>query len=171
MQYENVCLEAFGYTLPDEVVTSEQIEQRLEPLYRRLRLPEGRLELMTGIRERRFWDRGVLPGEKSVESGRRAVAAAGIDPEHIGLLVHGSVCRDYLEPATACSVHHRLELPESCVIYDVSNACLGLMNGVLQVGSSSCSPFMLVFDFVITSALPNVCDGAGTVRVTILTTP
>ena len=55
MLYQNVCLESFGYTLPEEIVTSTELEQRLEPVYRRLRLPEGRLELITGIRERRFW--------------------------------------------------------------------------------------------------------------------
>jgi 3-oxoacyl-[acyl-carrier-protein] synthase-3 len=49
--------------------------------------------------------------------------------------VHGSVCRDHLEPATACAVHHGLHLPEDCVIYDVSNACLGLLNGMLQVAT------------------------------------
>ena len=41
MQYQNVCLEAVSYTLPDETVTSEEIERRLEPLYRRLRLAGG----------------------------------------------------------------------------------------------------------------------------------
>ena len=68
MQYKNVCLEAFGYVLPDEVISSSQIETWLAPLYQRLRLPEGRLELMTGIRERRFWPAGMLPSEKSVEN-------------------------------------------------------------------------------------------------------
>jgi len=135
MRYRNVCLESFGYVLPEEVVTSAELEARLAPLYRRLRLPEGRLELMTGIRERRFWPRGTLPGEKSVESGRRAIAAAELDPAEIGALVHGSVCRDYLEPATAAGVHHRLGLPADCLIYDVSNACLGLLNGIVQVAN------------------------------------
>ncbi len=135
MRYQHVCLEAFSYTLPEEVVTSEQIEQQLAPLYRRLRLPEGRLELMTGIRARRFWPPGMPPSEKSVESGARAIRAAGIDRAQIGALVHGSVCRDYLEPATAASVHHRLGLPKQCVIYDVSNACLGILNGMLQVAN------------------------------------
>lgn len=135
MQYQNVCLEAFGYTLPEEVITSEEIERRLQPLYQRLRLPEGRLELMTGIQERRFWEPGVLPSSKSVESGEKAIQAAGIDRSSIGAMIHGSVCRDYLEPATACGVHHGLELPRSCVIYDVSNACLGLMNGILQAAN------------------------------------
>lgn len=135
MQYQNVCLEAFGYTLPETVVTSAEIEQRLQPLYRRLRLPEGRLELITGIRERRWWQPGTLPSQKSIESGRRAIEAAGIDRQHIGVLIHGSVCRDYLEPATASSVHHHLGLAKTCVVYDVSNACLGLLNGMLQAAN------------------------------------
>jgi 3-oxoacyl-[acyl-carrier-protein] synthase-3 len=135
MQYENVCLEAFGYTLPEEVVTSAQIEDSLAPLYKRLRLPEGRLELMTGIRERRFWPAGMLPSEKSVESAEKAIAAAGVDKVEIGALIHASVCRDHLEPATACKVHHRLGLPSSCQIFDLSNACLGVLNGMVQVAN------------------------------------
>lgn len=135
MRYEKVCLEAIAYTLPDEIVTSAQIEESLAPLYRRLRLPEGRLELMTGIRERRFWPPGMLPSEASIASAQRALAAAGIDRRHIGALIHASVCRDHLEPATACRVHHGLELPPDCLIYDVSNACLGMLNGMLQVAN------------------------------------
>ncbi|MBI2481215.1 MAG: 3-oxoacyl-ACP synthase III, partial [Planctomycetia bacterium] len=135
MQYRNVCIESLGYTLPSEIVTSDDIERQLQPLYQRLRLPEGRLELMTGIRERRFWEPNTLPSDKSVESGKKAIANAGIDPSQIGALIHGSVCRDHLEPATACRVHHHLGLASDCVIYDVSNACLGLLNGMIQVAN------------------------------------
>ena len=135
MHFRRVCLESFGYTLPDEVVTTAALETRLPPLYQRLRLPEGRLELMTGIRERRFFPVGARPSTISIESARRAIEASGIDPRFFGALVHGSVCRDFLEPATACRVHHGLDLPNECVIYDVSNACLGLLNGMVQVAS------------------------------------
>jgi 3-oxoacyl-[acyl-carrier-protein] synthase-3 len=135
MRYQNVCLESIAYTLPDEVVTSAELEARLEPVYRRLRLPEGRLELMTGIVERRFWPPKMLPSEKSVETAEKAIRQAGLDKNRIGALIHGSVCRDFLEPATACGVHHRLGLPQNCLIYDVSNACLGLLNGMLQLAN------------------------------------
>jgi 3-oxoacyl-[acyl-carrier-protein] synthase-3 len=135
MRYRNVCLEAFGYTLPEEIVTSAELESRLAPLYERLRLPEGRLELMSGIRERRFWPRGSLPSDQSVRSAEQALRAACINRNEIGVLIHASVCRDHLEPATACSVHHRLDLPQRCLVYDVSNACLGLLNGILQVAN------------------------------------
>ncbi len=135
MQFHHVCLESFGYTLPEQVVTSEELERKLAPLYGRLRLPEGRLELMTGIHSRRFFPRDTLPSTISTESARRAIESAGISKSSIGALVHGSVCRDYLEPATACRVHHLLGLSQDCLIYDVSNACLGLLNGVLQVAN------------------------------------
>jgi 3-oxoacyl-[acyl-carrier-protein] synthase-3 len=135
MRFRRVCLESFGYTLPDEIVTTAELERRLVPLYDRLRLPEGRLELMTGIRERRFFPRATRPSTISIDSARRAIDASGIDRQFFGALVHGSVCRDFLEPATACRVHHGLDLPADAMIYDISNACLGLLNGVVQVAN------------------------------------
>jgi 3-oxoacyl-[acyl-carrier-protein] synthase-3 len=90
---------------------------------------------MTGIRERRMWPAMTQPSGPSVQSARKALAASGIEINRIGALVHGSVCRDFLEPATAAGVHHHLGLSQQCVIYDVSNACLGLLNGVVQVAN------------------------------------
>jgi len=135
MIYVNVCIESLGYTLPEEVWTSAQIEGRLQPLYRRLQLPEGRLELMTGIRERRFWPATDRPSKASVSSCESALSAADFDRSQIGCLIHGSVCRDFLEPATACTVHHQLSLPSRCVVFDLSNACLGILNGIVMAAN------------------------------------
>src|SRR5579872_4303964 len=131
MRYHHVCVEAFSYSLPPHVVTSAEIESQLAPIYDRFHLPAGRLELMTGIRERRFWDRGVLPGTISAQTADKVLAAANLDRKQIGCLVHGSVCRDQLEPATASGVHHALGLAGSALVLDVSNACLGLLNGMI----------------------------------------
>ncbi len=135
MKYSNVCLAGLAYSLPEEIVTSSQLEAQLEPLYRRLRLPEGRLELMTGIRERRFWPPGMRPSEQSIETANRLLDQTGIDRSQVGALIHGSVCRDFLEPATACGVHHATGLPDDCLVYDVSNACLGILNGIVQLAN------------------------------------
>ncbi len=135
MRYRSVCVEAFGYVLPPHIVTSDEIERRLLPVYERLHLPAGRLELMTGIRQRRFFDPGTRPGEISGLTARAAVEASGIDPARFGALVHGSVCRDQMEPATANAVHLAAGLPGDCLVLDVSNACLGLLNGLLLVAN------------------------------------
>lgn len=133
MEYRRVCLEAVVHTLPPHVVTSDEIEERLAPAYERLNLPAGRLELMSGIRERRFFDRGTKPGTVSGETANKAIEAAGLNRREIGLLLHGSVCRDQMEPATACTVHQACGLPAACPAIDVSNACLGLLSGMLFI--------------------------------------
>ncbi|MGI8979321.1 MAG: 3-oxoacyl-ACP synthase III [Pirellulaceae bacterium] len=135
MRYQHVCIESLGYALPEEVLSSDEIERRLAPLYQRLRLPEGRLELMSGIKERRLWPKGTRPSEMSIQSGRRALEKTALDLREIGALIHGSVCRDYLEPATACGVHFELGMRQECLVYDVSNACLGMLNGMIQVAT------------------------------------
>ena len=133
MRYEHVCIEAVAHTLPPNVITSDALEQQLRPVYERLGLPAGRLELMTGIRERRWFDPGTLPGTVSIETAREALAMSGLNTALIGALIHGSVCRDRMEPATAAGVHSGVGLPDSCLVMDVSNACLGLLNGMLVI--------------------------------------
>lgn len=133
MLFQRVAIEALGFTLPPEIISSADIEQRLHPLYDRLRLPAGRLELMSGIAERRLWPKGTPISSPSIQSARLALQIADFDPANIGCLIHASVCRDYLEPATACGVHAALALPNNCWVYDISNACLGLLNGMVQI--------------------------------------
>ncbi len=135
MQFERVAIETLGYTLAPEIISSSEIESRLAPTYSRLRLPEGRLELMSGIAERRFWRPGTAISTPSVNSAKLALEASGLSPADIGCLIHASVCRDYLEPATACRVHSELGLSPNCWVYDLSNACLGLLSGMMQIAT------------------------------------
>ena len=117
------------------VVTSAELERRLGPVYDRFGLHEGRLELMTGIEERRFWEEGTLPSDASTRAGRLAIEASGVAPEEIGSLFHTAVSRDCLEPATASVVHHNLKLSPRAVVYDLSNACLGFVNGMINLAN------------------------------------
>ncbi|MDR0337201.1 MAG: 3-oxoacyl-ACP synthase III, partial [Planctomycetaceae bacterium] len=135
MKYTKVCVESFSYTLPEEAVCTEELELRLQPLYQRLKLQEGRLEMLTGIRERRLWLQNRTLGSQSTATVQRLLEQTGINPLKIGALIHGSVCRDYLEPATACSVHHALGLPPNSYVYDISNACLGIISGMIQIAN------------------------------------
>lgn len=130
MRFQNVRLESLSAVFPDEAWTSASIEERLRPLYERLRLPFGRLELMTGIKERRFWAPGTRPSEASAAAGKAALAKSGIPVSDIGLYIHSAVCRDMLEPSTASFAHRLIGLPETAQILDVSNACLGFLNAL-----------------------------------------
>ncbi len=133
MIFNRVALASIGFVLPPEIWSSKSVELRLSALYQRLNLPLGRLELMSGIRERRMWAPSTNITNPSIESCKRAIAAANIKPKSIGCLIHASVCRDFLEPATACGVHAALGLSKNAWVYDVSNACLGVMNAAVQI--------------------------------------
>lgn len=133
--YSHVCLHSFGYEIPARVLSSEAIEQQLSPVYQRLKLPEGRLALMSGIRERRLWPPGTRPSEAAAFAGKRVLAQSGIAPECIQSLFVTSVSRDMMEPSTASFVHHALGLPPDCLIFDVSNACLGFLNGMVMLAN------------------------------------
>ena len=108
----------------------------LPPVYQRFGLHEGRLELMTGIRERRYWAKGQTMADGATRAGRKALDASGVSSEAIGMLVYGGVCRDNLEPATACAVADGLKVGGGTHIFDVSNACLGILNGIVHVANA-----------------------------------
>ena len=130
MRFRSTVIDSIAYVAPPVVWTSAEIEERLKPLYDRLRLPEGRLELMTGIRERRFWDHDIRPSEASAEAGIKALEKSGIPAEEIEVCIHSSVSRDMLEPATASFAHRMMGLSPGVQVMDVSNACLGFLNSL-----------------------------------------
>lgn len=140
MKYTKVFIESFGYELAPDVISSDDLEKRLEPLYAALHLQKGQLAAITGIRERRWWAPGYAMSEGAIRAGLRALEAAfeksGILPSDIGMLIYGGVCRDQLEPATACAVAHGLGLAGDVVVHDVSNACLGVLNGMVQIANA-----------------------------------
>ncbi len=145
MRFVRTCIESLATALPDEILGTAELEERLRPLYERLKLPFGRLELMTGIRERRMWPEGTRPSDASAAAGRAALAQSAIRPDQIELFIHGAVCRDMLEPATASFAHRKIGLPPTAQLFDVSNACLGFLNsltiaaGMIESGQIRCA--------------------------------
>jgi 3-oxoacyl-[acyl-carrier-protein] synthase III len=117
------------------VVTSAELDDRLTDTYQRVRLRPGLLERLVGIRERRWWPDGVTFVDGAAMAGAKAISESGIDPSDIGLMVNTSVSRQHLEPSTATAVHHALGLPTSCQNFDVTNACLGFVNGMELAGA------------------------------------
>lgn len=135
MKYSRVTIESFGYQLAPVVVSTSDLEARLEPLYRKLRIAPGQLQALTGIRERRWWEPGYPLSHGAIAAGRKALAASGIAADRIGALIYTGVCREQFEPATACRVAHGLGISGNAAVFDISNACLGVLNGMLDVAN------------------------------------
>ncbi len=130
MRFQHTCIEAMGYVLPPHVITSLQLEDAFRPTLNRLGLPPGQLEQLSGVKERRWWDPGVQPSTVAAMAGEKALEKARIGRDKIDCLINTSVCRDYLEPATASMVAGKMNLSRHAFCFDIANACLGFLNGI-----------------------------------------
>ncbi len=140
MRYSRVVIEGFGYELAPCIVTSDELEERLAPAYRQLHIQPGQLLLMTGIRERRYWDPGYTVTQGATAAALKALRDSPVPADALETLIYAGVCREHFEPATACHVAaglHKAGQPirPSAHVYDVSNACLGVLNGILDIAN------------------------------------
>jgi len=135
MKYSKVYIESFGYELAPHVVTTDEIEDRLEPFLNAVGFEKGQLEALTGIRERRYWDEEHTLAEPAAKAGQKALNEAGLNPEDIGALVFCGVGQDGFEPATSCHVANALNVSRHAHVYDVKSACLGMITGIVQVAN------------------------------------
>lgn len=129
-RYKSVCIESFGMHLPETIVSSAEMEDKIAPLYKRLDIPMGTLERISGIKNRRLWPKEVAPSSIGTEAVKNLLANTAIDQSQISMLINCSVTRDYFEPSTACLIHGKLGLSEDIVAFDVTNACVGFSNGL-----------------------------------------
>ena len=130
MQFKNVVIQSLASVVAPIEITSAEIAERLSPASARLGIQPGLIEKISGIGARRFWNNGTQPSDAATLAAVKAIDEAGIGRDEIGVLINTSVCRDYLEPSTACLVHGNLGLHERCVNFDIGNACLAFLNGM-----------------------------------------
>ncbi|MCL1036750.1 3-oxoacyl-ACP synthase III [Shewanella submarina] len=135
MNYSRVFVSGLGYELAPDIISSTQLEQRLQPLYEKFRIPPGQLAALTGIEQRRWWPKGFKVSDGAVSAARKALSASGVAISDIGALIYTGVCREQHEPATACRVAAELGTSRQTVVYDISNACLGVLSGMLDVAN------------------------------------
>ena len=135
MNYKNVHIDAMGYELAPIVVTSTELEARIAPLYERLRIAPGQLEALTGISERRWWNENYPLSEGAAAAARKALAKSNVQAKDVQTLIYAGVCRENFEPATACAVASHLDIAPNALVYDISNACLGVLNGIIDIAN------------------------------------
>lgn len=135
MRFENVSIIGVAHVDAPNIVTSQEIEERLSGTLERLGMKPNLVYDASGIEERRVWDEGFQPSDAAAQAGELAIEKAGIDRNELGILINTSVCRDYIEPSTACITHSNLGLPETCMNFDLGNACLAFINGMDMVGN------------------------------------
>ena len=108
-------IQGIGHAVPDKVLTNADLEKLVET-------NDAWIRQRTGIAERRVCGPNDTTTSLSLLAGQRALAAAGLDPTDLDLVVVGTVSSDYPFPSTACLVqdaigaHSRDELGISHIV-------------------------------------------------------
>jgi 3-oxoacyl-[acyl-carrier-protein] synthase-3 len=155
-----------GY-LPPRVVTNLDLEKIVDTT-------DEWIRTRTGIRERHYADPGVASSHLGTEAAKKLLAAKGLDPAEIDMIIVATVTPDMFFPATACLIQDRLGAKNAWG-FDLSAACSGfayaLTVGAQFVGAGTHQKVLVVGTDVMTSILDYkdraTCvlfgDGAGAV--------
>ena len=109
----------WGRALPDKIVTNSDLAKTIDT-------SDEWIRERTGIERRHI---GGTTASLSIESGRKAMEMAGVDPSTIDALILATTTPDRTVPATSATVQHGLGL--RCGAFDVNAACSGFVYGLV----------------------------------------
>jgi 3-oxoacyl-[acyl-carrier-protein] synthase-3 len=156
-----------GSAVPEQVLTNDDLAQRVDT-------SDEWIRTRTGIRERRIADADTATSDLAVLAAEKALAAAGVSAEEIGIVICATVTPDHMFPATACLVQHRIGATKAAA-FDLSAGCssflyalsaavpmlqTGMYRYALVIGAETLSKIM---DFEDRSTCVLFGDGAGAV--------
>ena len=114
-----------GSYLPPKVLTNDDIAKSLETT-------DEWIFQHTGIHSRHIAEEGETTSTMAAKAARAAMAAAGVKPEEIGLIVVATSTPDYATfPSTACLVQEFLGCSRAGA-YDLQAACAGFVYALEQ---------------------------------------
>lgn len=109
-----------GSYLPARIMTNAELEQMVDT-------SDSWIRERSGIEERRIAAPDELTGDLAVEAGRRAIEAAGVDPQLVDMVIVGTSTPDSVFPSTASLIQQRLGVAPASIAMDVSAACSGFI--------------------------------------------
>ena len=121
-----------GAYIPQKVVSSEAL--LIEAGCQKYGIPENIISRSMGIKNRRFAANDESLAWLAYQASIEALNDANMTPEEIDLIIYCGIDRDRVEPATAHEVQTLLGAKRA-EVYDASNACIGLLNGISQANA------------------------------------
>ena len=136
----------------------------------------------TGIRARHFAAPDVTSGDLGLEAARKALEAAGCEPQGIDLIIVATSTPDMVFPSVACILQNKLGA-NGCPAFDVQAVCSGFVyaltvaDAMIQTGAAKralvvgAEVFSRILDFKDRTTCVLFGDGAGAVVLEASDTP
>ncbi len=108
-----------GSALPTRCVTNAELAETVDT-------SDAWIVERTGIRQRHIAGDGETTGTLAADAARKAMAAAGVEPDDIGLIVLATATPDQTFPSTASWVQHEIGA-KNAFAFDVAAVCSGFL--------------------------------------------
>jgi 3-oxoacyl-[acyl-carrier-protein] synthase-3 len=108
-----------GSYLPEKVLTNRDLERMMDT-------SDEWIVARTGIRERHVAADGEMASDMALQAAQRALGAAGIRPDEVGLVVFATTTPDMVFPSTACILQAKLGVSGGPA-FDVQAVCSGFV--------------------------------------------
>jgi 3-oxoacyl-[acyl-carrier-protein] synthase-3 len=108
---------AFGHYQPDKVITNNDLAQTVDT-------NDEWIRSRVGIAERRVAGPAESVADMSVQAGGKALAAGGLSPDDVDLVIVATCTPESTIPNVSASVAHRLGI-KAPGAYDINAACAG----------------------------------------------
>jgi 3-oxoacyl-[acyl-carrier-protein] synthase-3 len=161
-----------GSFLPPRRVTNTELAAQLAQ--RGIETSDQWIVARTGIRARHFAAPEVSSSDLGFQAARRALEAAGLQPQAIDLIVVATSTPDMVFPATAAILQRKLGIA-GCPAFDVQAVCSGFIHALavadamIQCGTAhkalvvGAEVFSRILDFNDRTTCVLFGDGAGAV--------
>ncbi len=168
--YPNIYIAGTGSYVPEKVLTNYDLEKFLDTSH-------DWIIKRTGVSQRRVADASQFCSHLAAEACRRALEAAGMSKDDIGLVIVATITPDTQCPSAANWLQAKLDMPNA-LTFDVTAACTGFLFALnvaeQYLKAGFCKNVMVVASEVMTRTLDwtdrTTCilwgDGAGAMVLT-----
>ncbi len=161
-------VQGIGHYLPENIVTNADLAKRIDTT-------DEWIRERSGITRRYIAAEGELTSDLATHAARRALDAAGMAPDDVGLIVVATSTPDETFPASATVVQSKLGCANGSMGFDVQAVCSGFVfalataNNFLKAGQADSAlvigaeTFSRILDWEDRSTCVLFGDGAGAV--------
>ncbi|MBW6484097.1 MAG: ketoacyl-ACP synthase III [Vicingaceae bacterium] len=89
----------------------------------------------TGVAQRHVANFGTTTSDLCERATNELLKKLNWNLEEIDVLIFVSQSRDYVIPSSACILQHKLNLPKSCIAFDLNMGCSGYVYGLSVISS------------------------------------
>ncbi|MBP1629044.1 MAG: 3-oxoacyl-ACP synthase [Holophagaceae bacterium] len=163
----SVGITATGQFFPDRIVTNAELEQFCDT-------DDEWITSRTGIKERRWVEKGVGSSDLGAEALKMALEKAGLTPDDLDVIIACTTTPDMFFPCTAALIQHKIGATK-CFGFDLNAGCSGFLFGLTtganmvasggfkRVAVVGCDVMSSIMDLTDRNTAILFGDGAGAV--------